>query len=109
MPLPRLVPDPTGSQLTNVSDDNTVQPPQPSQEELRVAEAEAYFTVQVALAGVVSLYLCRFPTSMSPGLGAPLQVSMLTCVSSKPLSSSMPFPAPFPRSSELVPHRLSIV
>jgi len=77
-PLPCLVPDPTSSQLTNVADDNAVQPAQPSPEELRAAEAEANFAVQLALASVVSLYLCRLPMSMSPSLGAPLQVSMLT-------------------------------
>lgn len=35
-----------------------VQPPQPSPEELRAAEAEATFTIQRAVATAAALYLC---------------------------------------------------
>jgi hypothetical protein len=38
-----------------------VQPPQLSAEEIRAGEIEAAFTIKLALAGALSLYICKSP------------------------------------------------
>lgn len=40
-----------------------VQPPQLSAEEIRAGEVEAAFTIKLALAGALSLYICALPLS----------------------------------------------
>lgn len=41
----------------------SVQPPQLSAEEIRAGEVEAAFTIKLALAGALSLYICALPLS----------------------------------------------